>query len=126
MRPSYWTPKWDNEPQNSENMVAFQEISDFERNPWIYLQNLDKVNIFFFSWELFYKRSRLSTSFFAQEPKTYHRLDRPTSFRMYYQSCDVIKQNTYSEKSKSLSRTGIAPNKCSYRSCFIPANGLSI
>ena len=78
MRPSYWTPKWDNEPQNCENMVPFQKITDFERNPWISLQILDKFNIFFFSWKLFNKRSRLSTSFFAQEPKTYHRLDRPT------------------------------------------------
>ena len=41
-RPSFWTPKWDNEPQNSQNMVAFQEIIDFKRNPWIFLQILDK------------------------------------------------------------------------------------
>ena len=77
IRPPFRTPKWDSEPQNSENMVAFQEILNFERNPWISLQILDKLKIFFFPWELFYKRSRLSTSFFAQEPKTYHRLDRP-------------------------------------------------
>ena len=77
-RPSFWTPKWDNEPQNSQNMVAFQEIIDFKRNPWIFLQILDKSIIFFFWEKLSVKRSRLSTSFFAQELKTYIRLDRPT------------------------------------------------
>ena len=76
-RPSFWTPKWDNEPQNSQNMVAFQEIIDFKRNPWIFLQILDKSIIFFFWEKLSVKRSRLSTSFFAQELKTYIRLDRP-------------------------------------------------
>ena len=76
--PSFWTPKWDNEPQNSQNVVAFQEIIDFKRNPWIFLQILDKSIIFFFWEKLSVKRSRLSTSFFAQELKTYIRLDRPT------------------------------------------------
>ena len=37
-RPFFRASKWDNEPQNSENIVSFQEITDFERNPSISLQ----------------------------------------------------------------------------------------
>ena len=97
-RPSFWTPKWDNEPQNSQNMVAFQEIIDFKRNPWIFLQILDKSIIFFFWEKLSVKRSRLSTSFFARELKIYIRLDRPTSSKTCKWSVWSIQRSLWQEK----------------------------
>ena len=93
--PSFWLPKCDPEPQNSENMVTFQEFQDFKRNPSISLWISNNSIIFFFWEKLYVRRSRLSTSFFAQEPKTYHRLDRPNHSAS---PCQIWTQDSFNAK----------------------------